>query len=369
MQKSDFGWNPFFETHFNTYRNGNYYAMRIVRENREKYIACNENGEYACEVTGKFRFDKNDKSQFPTVGDWVVVTIVPNEQKALIHAILPRKTLISRKVAGKITEQQPVASNIDIIFIITGLDLNFNLRRIERYLSIAWDSGAKPVVLLNKADLCPDFEERRNEVESISPGVDIHALSAFQRNDLDKLRQYIKPCRTIAFLGSSGVGKSTIINSLLGMDKLKVNEVSELGSRGRHTTTFRELIILPNGGMVIDTPGLREIQVWGDEDGLDQVFNDINELSNNCRFKDCSHKMEPDCAVKQAIDEGHLDKKRYDNYLKLKKEFAYLSNRQTMKANAIEKAHWKEISKYAKELKKGKGHDTVKDKISRYFNC
>lgn len=357
MQRTDLGWNSFFEDHFKAYRDQNYSIMRIIRENREKYVACNEEGEFSCEVTGKFRFENNGKSSFPTVGDWVVGSIVPNEHKAMIHAILPRKSIISRKVAGKTTEEQPVAANIDTIFIITGLDSNYNVRRIERYLSIAWESGTVPVILLNKSDLCPEAEERKQEVESIAAGVDVYTLSAFSQEDLLKLKKYIAPGRTVAFLGSSGVGKSTIINTLLGTERLKVNAVSELGSRGRHTTTFRELIFLPEGGMVIDTPGMREIQVWGDDEGVDQVFNDITELAANCRFKDCSHENEPGCAVQEALNTGALDPKRFSNYLKLKKEYAYLSDRQTMKASAIEKARWKNISKYAKQLKKdGKGH-------------
>jgi ribosome biogenesis GTPase / thiamine phosphate phosphatase len=356
MEMKDLGWNPFFENHYEHYRNQDYSVMRIIRENREKYIACNDTGEFSCEVTGKFRFENESKSQFPAVGDWVVASIVPGEKKAMIHAILPRKSIFSRKVAGEITEEQPVAANIDTIFIITGLDLNYNLRRIERYLSMAWDSGAMPVMLLNKADLCSEAEQRRHEVESVAAGVDVYTLSAHNRKELEQLKKYIQPGRTIAFLGSSGVGKSTIINSLLGTDRLKVNEVSDTGSRGRHTTTFRELIFLPGGGMVIDTPGMRELQVWGDEEGVERVFNDIRELADNCRFKDCSHENEPGCAVREAITNGSLEAKRFENYLKLKKEFAYLSDRQTMKASAIEKARWKDIRKFAKSLKKDKNY-------------
>lgn len=326
--------------------------MRIIRENREKYIAYGEAGELICEISGKYRFDTSSKADFPAVGDWVAGTVRPAEMKATIHALISRKSVFSRKVAGQITDEQVVAANIDTIFIVTGLDLNYNLRRIERYLAMAWNSGATPVIILNKSDLCPEAEERKIEVESVAFGVDIHTMSAAQNIGMEFLGNYIKPGATVAFLGSSGVGKSTIINSLLGENKLNVNAVSELGSRGRHTTTHRELIVLPNGGIVIDTPGMRELQVWGDEEGLKHVFDDIEELALNCRFKNCGHENEPGCAILEAVNNGTLDPGRLKNFYKLKKEFSYLADRHTMKASAVEKARWKKISKIQKMYSK-----------------
>lgn len=354
MQLSELGWSPFFESYFEEYRGNGYCAMRVIRVNRGMYVASNGVSDYSCEVTGKFSFQSGGKGSFPTVGDWVVTSKVTNEPKAMIHAILPRKSAFSRKVAGQISDEQVVAANIDTVFIVAGLDQNFNLRRIERTLSLAWESGAVPVVLLNKCDLCQDSDMKKSQVDSIAFGVDVFILSAKQQRGLDILKNYITPGKTVAFIGSSGVGKSTIINTLLGTDRLEVNEVSELGSRGRHTTTFRELILLPGGGMVIDTPGMREIQVWGDESALEHTFGDIEDLSLNCRFNDCSHEREPGCAVQEAIKNGSLDSKRLESYLKLKREFAYLCDRQTMKANAIEKARWKNIRKYVKKIKKDK---------------
>lgn len=351
MQLSDLGWDDFFDKNFEPFRDQGFYPMRITRENREKYIAYNELGEFTCEISGKFRFETDSKGKFPTVGDWVAASIRPDEKKATIHALLPRKSVFSRKVAGQITDEQVVAANIDTVFIVIGLDLNYNLRRIERYFSVAWESLAKPVILLNKSDICQETEARKSEVESIASGVEVHALSASKNVGMEIFDKYIHTGKTVAFLGSSGVGKSTIINSLLGTERLKVNEVSELGSRGRHTTSFRELILLPGGGMVIDTPGMRELQVWGDEEGLKQVFNDIKELALNCRFRDCSHENEPDCAIQKALNDGTLSPKRLKSYSKLKNEFTYLANRQTMRASAVEKKRWKKISLIVKDLK------------------
>jgi len=352
MRLIDLGWDPFFEQHFEPYRTQGLSAMRIIRENRGNYIACGEHGEFICKLSGTFRFEAGSNGKFPAVGDWVAASARPDEGRATIHALLPRKSAFLRKVAGQMTEEQVVAANIDTVFIVCGLDLDFNLRRIERYLSLAWESGAVPVILLNKADLCPEAETRKNEVEAIASGIAVHTMSASQNVGLDILNNSIQIGKTAAFLGSSGVGKSTIINSLLGTERLTVNAVREVGSRGRHTTTFRELMLLPGGGMVIDTPGMRELQVWGDEEGLKQVFDDIDELAIKCRFRDCSHQREPGCAVQEAIRDGNLDPERLTSVLKLKKEFAYLADRQTMKAGAIEKARWKAISKQSKKIKK-----------------
>ena len=349
MQLTDLGWDGYFEKHFEAYRSQGFSPVRIVRENRELYTAYSESGELSCELSGKFRFNIQYKSDFPSVGDWVVASVLPNENKAVIHSVLPRKSVFSRKIAGEVTDEQVVASNIDTVFIVTGLDLNYNLRRIERYLTMAWNSGATPVVLLNKADLCVDeIEARIVEVESVAFGVEVFALSAAADAGLEIFDRYIASGKTVAFLGSSGAGKSTIINRLLGEERLKVGEVSKLGSRGHHTTTSRELILIPSGGIVIDTPGMRELQVWGDDEGLKQVFDEIEEMAKDCRYKDCTHQTEPGCAVLEALQQGRIDPKRLESYFKLRKEFEYIEQRQTMKASEIEKAKKKKISKLIK---------------------
>lgn len=351
MQLIDLGWDAYFEERFASCVRESVHPLRITRENRGQYLAWGELGEVMCDTSGKFDYETESKADFPAVGDWVAASVMPDERKAVIHRVLPRKSAFSRKVPGRITDEQVVAANIDTIFIVTGLDMNYNVRRIERYLTLASNSGAVPVVLLNKSDVCAESEIRKREIESLAAGVDVYAVSALHGSGMDIFARYRQKGKTLAFLGSSGVGKSTLINALLGAEQLKVNDVSKTGSRGKHTTVCRELHFLPDGAMVIDTPGMREIQLWGDDEGLRGSFTMIDVLSERCRFKDCSHQTEPGCAVIEAVGNGSLDPERYQSYLKLKKELGYLSGRQKMKAVALEKKRWKSISKQAKKLK------------------
>lgn len=352
MDLSELGWDHFFDRHFRHSENDGCVPARIAREHKNMYVAYSEHGELGARVSGRLRHSARSRADFPAVGDWVVAEPRPGEAKATIHAVLPRKTVFCRKVAWVKTEEQVLASNIDIVFLVSALDREFNLRRIERYLMLAWESGADPVIVLNKADLCPDVEPYVARAESIAFGVPIHTISALGCEGLDDLRQYILTGRTVALLGSSGVGKSTIINDLLGIDLLKVGAVRESDGRGRHITTGRELLLIPRGGLVIDTPGMRELQMWTDEKGLRGSFEDIEELATHCRFRDCRHQSEPGCAVKAAIDEGTLDAARLRSYVKLQREIRFLAVRKAQRARIDEKTRWKQIAKWSRQRAK-----------------
>ena len=280
------------------------------------------------EISGKLRHEAMDDEQFPSVGDFVVASLRPSEMRATIHKVLPRKSKFSRKVAGVNTKEQIVASNIDTIFLVNSLNKDFNARRIERYLIMAWESGANPVILLSKADLCIDLATKLRETEKIAGGAPIHVISSIDNRGMDDLNQYLKPGKTIALLGSSGVGKSTLLNYLAGEIVQETKEVREYDDRGRHTSTSREMFILDNGAIMIDTPGMRELQLWGGTDGISEAFDDIESLATECRFSDCSHKKEPGCAIKAALENGVIDGKRLKSYITLQKEIVMIEKKQ-----------------------------------------
>lgn len=350
-----YGWNNFFAGNI---VDNNFLPARITSQQLNAYTVICSKGEKEAKVSGKFLYNAIKKDDFPVVGDWV---LIKNEESdlAIIDSIIPRKNFISRNVVGgnsKISsdgyvEQQIIAANIDYVFLVTSLDRDFNLRRIERYLSIIYSSRANPVIILNKTDLCDDVNEYIMRVEGIAFGVPIHAISAISNND-EIFKQYLKPGLTSVLIGSSGVGKSTIINRLLQNEKQKVKDISSSLNKGRHTTTHRELFLTPEGGIIIDNPGMREIQLFDDEKGIENLFSDIAAFSSSCKFANCSHDKESGCAIKKAIQDGILSEERYHSYLKLKKENDFLESKMTKSHRAIEQGKWKKIHQLRRVITK-----------------
>ena len=325
MNLQDIGFTGFFEANFFPYKEKEYIPARVVRENRTNYVLLSELGELTGHLSGKLMHTQTSITK-PVVGDWVAIDPQP-EQTAVIHALLPRKTSVERKSAGDKTEVQIIASNIDKLILVVGLDDNFNIRRIERYLTMIYDSGAEPIILLNKADLCENVDEYISQVESVAFGIPVISMSAKDENNIEQLEEHLTKQKTIALIGSSGVGKSTIINHFLEYDKMKVKAVSDEKHQGRHTTTHRELILLPNGALMIDTPGMRELQLWADEESASQSFVDIETLAKQCKFADCKHEAEPGCAIKLAIENDELDADRFKSYLKQMREIRHLERK------------------------------------------
>lgn len=360
MQLASLGWSDEFAHSFEPYAARGYSVGRVAIAHRQQYRLYTEQGEFTAIITGKFRHQAQTTQDFPAVGDWVVIEPQSQTDPALIHAILPRKSQFSRQASGTRTEAQIIAANLDTVFLVSGLDHDFNLRRIERYLVMAWESGATPVIILNKADLCDDLDAKLLAVENVAVGVPIISLSALNQENLEALTPYLQPenaitarrSKTIALLGSSGVGKSTLTNQLMGHDVQTTQAVRADDSRGRHTTTHREMLRLPSGALLIDTPGMRELQLWSAEDSVEETFADIETLAQDCRFRNCQHQSEPGCAIQAAVELGTLSAKRLNNYNKLQREQAYLHRRQDPQAQHNTKKRWKQRTKTIRQNRK-----------------
>jgi ribosome biogenesis GTPase / thiamine phosphate phosphatase len=318
---------------------------RVLSEHRGGYVVATANGEGEAAVSGRFRHESAQAEDFPAVGDWVVLEAGDGGQSAVIHGLMPRATRFVRPARGDILGAQVVAANVDVVLLVVGLDHDFNLRRLERYITLAWSSGAEPVIVLNKADLCADITGRMGDVATVAPGIPVRVLSARDRMGLESLTPLLEPGKTIALLGSSGVGKSTIVNALLGWDRQSTGAVREGDQRGRHTTTTRELLVTPSGALLIDSPGMRSVGMWEAEDGLTEAFADVEAFASLCRFSDCAHGSEPGCAVRAAIAGGSLPASRFESQQKLARESAAMTRRVDPQARADSRRRWKLIHK------------------------
>jgi ribosome biogenesis GTPase / thiamine phosphate phosphatase len=341
LNLNELGWDDGFASAFEPY-NEEFTPARVAAQHRGGYDVLTEGGERRVRLTGRLRHEAASAAELPAVGDWVVL------RDETIYAVLPRRSAFSRKAASSPTEEQVLAANLDAIFVVTALDGDLNPRRLERYLTLAWESGATPVLVLTKADLCDDVGFALLEVEQVALGVAAHAVSNVSGAGIEELQPYLGPARTVALLGSSGVGKSTLANRLAGEELQATHEIAEDG-RGRHTTTSRQLIRLPGGALLVDTPGLREVQLWDADEGIQEAFADVDELAGECRFNDCSHLREPGCAVQAAIADGRLPRERFESYGQLQRELARLAMKQDARLRSDAR---KQRAAFARSLRK-----------------
>jgi len=336
------GYSSYFQ---NQNQDGTLHTGRISTLANGIYKVLSTDGEFQCRVSGKFYHQANDARDFPCVGDWILFERMSGESKGVIHRVLERKSILSRRSPGEKQEEQLMAANVDTVFLVNALNQDFNVRRMERYLMQVYESGASPVFILTKRDLCDDVKEKIESVEDIAFGIPIHAIDSLHREGFEALQAYIQEGHTISLIGSSGAGKSTLMNQLIGDEVQKTQDIRTDDDKGRHTTTHRELFVLPNGGIIIDTPGMRELQLWSGEDSIDQTFQDINTFASQCKFRDCAHDQEPDCAIKQAIQNGDLTEERYKSYRKLQREAKFLDLKAKHGTNRADRIQVKAIHK------------------------
>ncbi len=339
------GWNDEVAAQFEEHALAGLQPGRVTAQHRGAWAVAMEDENATVEITGRLRHAA-EPGELPVVGDWIGL------RDNQIDAVLPRRSKFSRKTPFTEVSEQVLVANVDIAFLVMSFDeLDFNVRRLERYLTTAWEGGATPVVVLNKADLSEDLDAQIAEIEAVAFGVPVHVVTARAGEGIDVLLPYLAGAKTGVLLGSSGVGKSTLINALLGEGRLATGEVREDG-RGRHTTSHRELLLLPGGGVLIDTPGLRELQLWESDEGLEKAFADVADLVHECRFSDCGHDTEPGCAIREALADGSLPAERWESYLKLQRELAHLERKFDPRLKAEERKKWAALSKSHKKRKK-----------------
>ncbi len=352
--KETLGWNTYLSKQFNI-SNNDFLVARVSAENKNNYLLLlPEVGEITAECTGKMLFNAFNKSDLPKTGDWVMIQYFKEEAKALIHEILPRRNTLSRKVAGVVTEEQVMATHVDKVLIVQGLDHNFNLNRLARTVVLVREAGITPIIILNKIDIAVNAATNINLVKSRFKEEKVLAMSVLTNENVNSLSKLVHQGETFVLMGSSGVGKSTLVNRLTGNLNVLTNSVREKDAKGRHTTTRREMYILPNGGILIDTPGTRELQLMSAKEGLEDTFDEISELAKKCRFADCSHESEKGCAVLKALDLGEISAFAYHNFMKLKREDAYMEAKTNQKAFLKKKAKEKQLHKHIRSINKNR---------------
>ncbi|MCG9916902.1 MAG: ribosome small subunit-dependent GTPase A [Phenylobacterium sp.] len=334
-----YGWTKALAEAFVPFAAEGLVPARVVIQHRARFVLMGAEGEFSAETAGRF-LHNTSTTGLPVVGDWVAVAYKSSDSVSTIHAVLPRRSQFVRKAAGVVDKPQVVAANFDVVLLTTGLDTDFNLRRIERYLTAAWGTGAQPVVVLTKADLVENVAEMVAQVEAVALGAPVLAVSAPTGLGLERLRTFLTPGTTAVMLGMSGVGKSTLVNALAGEARQAVGEVRATDGRGRHTTTHRELVLLPGGALLLDTPGMRELGLWDPGEANAQTFEDVEALARECRFRDCSHVAEPGCAVQAALRSGALAPERLESYRKLDREGAFISRKEDPAASVAHRKLW-----------------------------
>lgn len=345
MELRHLGWSAYFEAAFAQFAAVGFVPARVILQHRGAFRVRTVHGELAAEVSGHFRRGLTEVCDFPAVGDWVAIESLSDSGKAVIHGVLPRRTKFSRTAAGKHGGEQIVAANIDDLFIVTAPNSSLNLRRVERYLALAWESGANPVLLLAKADVCEDLAADIEKLTAVVGSVPVVPVSSVTGFGFKELAVFISIGRTSALVGPSGVGKSTLVNRLCGEEMLKVQKVREWDQKGRHTTSHRQLVLLPTGGLIVDTPGMRELRLWEGAEGISETFDDIEELAVGCRFSDCRHETEPGCSVREAVESGIVDRGRLESYRKLKRELEHFGRKYDKRSQSEQRKRWSSATK------------------------